>query len=495
MPVTPGVRPPDRPARPCHRTGVRGRRRCAGSAAAPPAASGTRSASAPVRVRRPAGRRPRPAPAAVAAAPRSRPTAARPLPTGVSELDRVLGRRRGRRLGDPPLRAAGHRQVHPAVPGALVGGRHRRRRACWPRPRSRSAQVSGRAARIGRRCPRTSSALEGPDVEAIEAAVERHRPALVVVDSLQSVSDPELAQPAGQPGPGARLRGAPDPPGQVDRRPAPPGGPRDQGRRPGRAPGGRAPRRHRAVLRRGPPPRPAGPDLGQAPLRADRRGRHLRDARRRPARRARPRPAAAGGPHGRRAGQRGGAGPAGPAPAAGRGAGAARPGHRQRWRRASRPRPSASTRPGPNLLLAVLACRTAVDVRRRPSSSWPPWAASPSPSRRPTWRWRWPWPRRRRPPLPADLVVFGELAWPARSARSRARTAAWPRRSGPGSPGRWCRPRRSATAARRRARPASWSTACARWPRRSSWPARRPGPQTGPGTMPGWSTVPAAASR
>src|SRR6204780_1016370 len=37
--------------------------------------------------------------------------------------------------------------------------------------------------------------MEGPDVEAVEAAVERHRPALVVVDSLQSVSDPELGQP------------------------------------------------------------------------------------------------------------------------------------------------------------------------------------------------------------------------------------------------------------------------------------------------------------
>ena len=45
--------------------------------------------------------------------------------------------------------------------------------------------------------PRHLLALEGPDVEAIEAAVERHRPALVVVDSLQSVSDPELGQPAG----------------------------------------------------------------------------------------------------------------------------------------------------------------------------------------------------------------------------------------------------------------------------------------------------------
>ena len=58
------------------------------------------------------------------------------------------------------------------------------------------AQVRGRASRIGA-VPRSLLAIEGPDVEAIEAAVERHRPALVVVDSLQSVSDPELGQPAG----------------------------------------------------------------------------------------------------------------------------------------------------------------------------------------------------------------------------------------------------------------------------------------------------------
>src|ERR1700735_3288131 len=58
------------------------------------------------------------------------------------------------------------------------------------------AQVRGRASRIGL-VPRNLLAIEGPDVEAIEAAAERHRPALVVVDSLQSVSDPELGQPAG----------------------------------------------------------------------------------------------------------------------------------------------------------------------------------------------------------------------------------------------------------------------------------------------------------
>ena len=58
------------------------------------------------------------------------------------------------------------------------------------------AQVRGRAGRIGH-VPAHLLALEGPDVEAIEAAVGRHRPAIVVVDSLQSVSDPSLPQPAG----------------------------------------------------------------------------------------------------------------------------------------------------------------------------------------------------------------------------------------------------------------------------------------------------------
>ena len=58
------------------------------------------------------------------------------------------------------------------------------------------AQVRGRAVRLGP-LPRHLLALEGPDIEAIEAAVDRHRPALVVVDSLQSVADPGLGQPAG----------------------------------------------------------------------------------------------------------------------------------------------------------------------------------------------------------------------------------------------------------------------------------------------------------
>jgi DNA repair protein RadA/Sms len=120
---------------------------------------------------------------------------ARPLPTGVGELDRVLGG--GVVAGSvtllfgPPgigkstllfqvlcsLAAAGSDVLLASAEESLT-------------------QVSGRAARLGR-VPAHLLALEGPDVEAIEAATEAQRPALVVVDSLQSVSDPALAQPAG----------------------------------------------------------------------------------------------------------------------------------------------------------------------------------------------------------------------------------------------------------------------------------------------------------
>jgi DNA repair protein RadA/Sms len=120
---------------------------------------------------------------------------ARPLPTGVGELDRVLGG--GVVAGSvtllfgPPgigkstllfqvlssLAAAGSDVLLASAEESLT-------------------QVSGRAARLGR-VPAHLLALEGPDVDAIVAATQDGRPALVVVDSLQSVSDPALAQPAG----------------------------------------------------------------------------------------------------------------------------------------------------------------------------------------------------------------------------------------------------------------------------------------------------------
>jgi DNA repair protein RadA/Sms len=120
---------------------------------------------------------------------------ARPLPTGVGELDRVLGG--GVVAGSvtllfgPPgigkstllfqvlssLAAAGSDVLLASAEESLT-------------------QVSGRATRLGR-VPAHLLALEGPDIDAIEAATELQRPALVVVDSLQSVADPALSQPAG----------------------------------------------------------------------------------------------------------------------------------------------------------------------------------------------------------------------------------------------------------------------------------------------------------
>ena len=128
-------------------------------------------------------------------------------------------------------------------------------------------QVRGRASRIGL-VPRHLLALEGPDVEAIEAAVERNHPALLVVDSLQSVSDPELAQPAGSL---AQVRACVE---RLTRMAKSSGVPLllvGHVTKDGDLAGPRAVE-HLVdtvlVLRRGPPPHAARPDLGQAPLRA-----------------------------------------------------------------------------------------------------------------------------------------------------------------------------------------------------------------------------------
>ena len=118
-----------------------------------------------------------------------------PLPTGVSELDRVMGG--GVVAGSvtllfgPP--GIGKSTLLFQVLSSLAATGLD---VMLASAEESLAQVRGRASRIGL-VPRNLLAIEGPDVEAIEAAVERHRPALVVVDSLQSISDPELGQPAG----------------------------------------------------------------------------------------------------------------------------------------------------------------------------------------------------------------------------------------------------------------------------------------------------------
>jgi DNA repair protein RadA/Sms len=120
---------------------------------------------------------------------------ANPLPTGVSELDRVLGG--GVVSGSVTLlfgppgigKSTLLFQVLSTVAGAGLD-------VLLASAEESLSQVRGRAARLGL-VPPHLLALEGPDVGSVEVAVARHRPALVVVDSLQSVSDPELAQPAG----------------------------------------------------------------------------------------------------------------------------------------------------------------------------------------------------------------------------------------------------------------------------------------------------------
>jgi DNA repair protein RadA/Sms len=121
--------------------------------------------------------------------------AARPLPTGLAELDRVMagGVVAGSvtlLFGPPGIgKSTLLFQVLAALASTGVD-------VMLASAEESLAQVRGRAGRIGQ-VPAHLLALEGRDVEAIEAAVGHHRPAIVVVDSLQSVSDPTLPQPAG----------------------------------------------------------------------------------------------------------------------------------------------------------------------------------------------------------------------------------------------------------------------------------------------------------
>ena len=120
---------------------------------------------------------------------------AQPLPTGLAELDRVMAggvvpSSVTLLFGPPGIgKSTLLFQVLTALASTGVD-------VMLASAEESLAQVRGRAGRIGR-VPAHLLALEGPDVEAIEAAVGRHRPAIVVVDSLQSVSDPSLPQPAG----------------------------------------------------------------------------------------------------------------------------------------------------------------------------------------------------------------------------------------------------------------------------------------------------------
>ena len=161
--------------------------------------------------------------------------AAAPVPTGVAELDRVLGGGLVAGLGHPARRRAGHRQVHAAAPGArplAAGGaalpaRHAprsRRSRCGSAP-SGSARSHAEPARrrrdvAARTCSPTSTRV-APDVLA--------------VDSIQTVVDPDAARRARVGHPGARVRAPARAARQGARRRHRARRPRHQGRRARRA--------------------------------------------------------------------------------------------------------------------------------------------------------------------------------------------------------------------------------------------------------------------
>ena len=207
----------------------------------------------------------------------------RPEPTGIDELDRVLGG--GLVAGSATLLGgrAGHRQVHHAAPA----GRGRRPPAapcstCRPR---RAASRCGSGPSASGRCPSTCCSRAGPSLPDILAHVAEVEPGAARRRLHPDRLRPQRCSAPGLGGPGARVRPPTRPGGQAARRCATVlvGHVTKDGDLAGPA-RPRAHRRHRAVLRGRPPPRPAPAAGRQAPLRAHRRARRLRDGRGRAAR-------------------------------------------------------------------------------------------------------------------------------------------------------------------------------------------------------------------
>ena len=157
------------------------------------------------------------------------------------------------------------------------------------------AQVKLRAARLGG-CDGVEILAE-TELDAVCETLERERPAVCVIDSVQTLWSQEIGSAPGLGLAGARGGGAAAAGREGERRRDVPRRPRDEGRlgrRPARA---RASRRLRAAVRGRPLPRPSHPAGGQEPVRLDERARRLRDDRRGPRRRARSRPSSSAHTH------------------------------------------------------------------------------------------------------------------------------------------------------------------------------------------------------
>ena len=229
-------------------------------------------------------------------------------------------------------------------------------------------------------------------------------------------------------GAGAGLRPAAGGAGQGGRPDHDPGRPRDQGGHAGRSPAARAPRGHGAVVRGRSPSRPPAAPVGQAPFRADRGARAVRDDRRRSAR-AWPMPAGCSWSTGAPGTPGSVVFPSmeGQRPAAGRDPGPGR----------ARPRCPAPAARRPASTPAAWPCcwRCSTGAPAWPSASTTSTSRSSagcgSPIPAPTWPCAWRWRR----PSPASR--WATTWWCSARSGSAARSARWP-----------IRPRRLAEAAR-----------------------------------------------
>ena len=234
------------------------------------------------------------------------------------------GRRRSprhpRRVAARPQRGAGHHAVHrprrgrscarrlascraaPRCSPVRRGSASRRSccscRAGWPRAghvvlyvaaEEAVTQVRRRAERLDAVASRLWMAGQG-DMPSIRAQIGQVDPAVVVVDSVQSVFDPDIGS---SPGAVSQVRGCASElvaRAREERSGRGAGRARHQGRRPRRPPRAGAPRRHRPRLRRRPAPLPADAARPQAPPRRHRRAGPARDDGDRPGVPRRPQP-------------------------------------------------------------------------------------------------------------------------------------------------------------------------------------------------------------
>jgi DNA repair protein RadA/Sms len=128
--------------------------------------------------------------AAVAAGP------TRPLPTGLAEVDRVLG---GGLVAGSVVLVGGDPGVGKStfalqLAARLAGGAG----ALYCSGEESESQIGLRADRVGCTAAAIDLLVEA-DVDAVVGAIDRRRPSVAVVDSMQTLFDPSVAGPPGSP--------------------------------------------------------------------------------------------------------------------------------------------------------------------------------------------------------------------------------------------------------------------------------------------------------